>query len=54
MWVVEFDGNKITGAFGPMLTQRRCRGVIDRDMIIRNEVVIQVMERRRDEFKRFS
>lgn len=48
-WAVEFGGDDITGAFGPLdAWHRESVG----DLIIRNAAVIGVMERRRDEFKR--
>ena len=49
-WVVELSGTEITGAFGPLESPRQCTWAVRGDRIIQNEAVIEVMERRRDEF----
>jgi len=54
IWAVEFDGDAITGAYGPMKSRREWAWAVKLDRIVRNEVVIEVMERRRDEFERLE
>ena len=54
LWVVELGGDKVTGAYGPLESPRQCTWAVKGDRIIRNEAVIEVMEARRDEFKRLA
>jgi len=51
VWAVEFKGKEITGAFGPLDGWNS--GNLS-DMIIRNAVVIETIERRRDEFTKIK
>ena len=53
-WAVELMGAAVTGAFGPLESPQQCAWAVTEDRIIRNPVVIGVLERRRDEFERLA